>query len=131
MGSIVVGAGQASESIVAMRCPTCHRATTPLFTSRACDYCDGVVDFTAFDRGWVVYGGDPTERHYVFAERAQAQAWRAKKGRETHDILEVISEDGFTWRGTPDGLVADRVYYVYPDHRFEPASDRAFLRPAA
>lgn len=115
-----------------MLCPTCNRPMRALFTSYACDYCDGLAEVD-YHAGFVVHRGsvDFTGRPmYVFRTRTDAAVWRAANNLQSFPIREVLSEYAFHWRrsaGPIDVELADGVYELYPDHRFAPAPNRVFL----
>lgn len=120
-----------------MRCSQCHREMRPLFTSCVCDHCDGLVAVETY-RGFIVYRGPADLRDrslYVFPTRTDAALWRSATGLSHCPILEVLCETPFAWRRSSGSIgdleLADRLYEVYPDHRFPPAPDRAYLAPAA
>lgn len=117
-----------------------------LFISYACDRCDGVTATTgtaaeneSLDfRGFIVFDAQkplPFD-HYVFATRADAAKWRDMNvgyGNPPREIKEVRASRPFRWhpsRGTVRGIIlADRLYEVYPDDKFEPRSNRCALFP--
>lgn len=109
---------------------------TPLFTSVVCDYCDGLKTAEFPYRGYVVWRG-PVERNgreeYVFPTREDAERYRAAVDRLDAEIREVRSETEIQWhsgRGTIRDLqLADHVFTIYPDWRFEPGPYRAYLVP--
>jgi hypothetical protein len=109
----------------------------PLFFSYVCDYCDNPRPDTHY-RGYVVWRDDGVNhgrRHYVFPSRAVAERWRAIRGISDARIVEVLSQDPFNFRpsrGTVKGVeLADRLFEIFPDHRFKPGPNRAFLAPDA
>jgi hypothetical protein len=116
-----------------MRCPACKRSMTALFTSYACDWCDGHKQPIPVARGWVIWrpdpGGEPREC-YVFPTPQMAQYYRRVTQTEG-DIREVLSEQPIPWsdgKGNIKNLrLAERLYTVFPDHRFEPGPFRAYL----
>jgi hypothetical protein len=107
----------------------------PLFTSYACDYCDGVLEVELPYSGYALWdpGATGERTEYVFPTRTEAKRYRAAVNREHHEVRAVRSEHEFTWRvGGGNGgdiVVADHVYTIFPDHRFEPAPNRACLAP--
>ena len=62
-----------------------------------------------------------------------AVIWRSLQGLEEGEVRSVLSEQAIVWRvasGLAAGLVAaDKLYDIYPDHRFPPGPHRAFLAP--
>lgn len=119
-----------------MLCPRCQRPLTPLFTSLACDHCDG-LDEVEYEHGFVVLLEDatfPTGPTYVFRTRTDAARWRAAQGLQQLPIREVLSEVPLRWRkstGTiPDLELADRPFTIHEDHRFPPEDHSAFLAPS-
>jgi hypothetical protein len=108
----------------------------PLFVTYACDFCDGLTKPGLLHRGFVVWRGlHPTgaREEYVFPTRADADRYRSAARLCHYEIREVLSETQIHWhpsRGTIRGLdLADHLYTIYPDHRFEPGPYRAFLAP--
>jgi hypothetical protein len=104
----------------------------PLFTSVVCDYCDGLVDDSGWDTGFVVWRGRaPPTDEYVFATRADAARWKAATGMRDEPILPVRAPLKFRWRqstGTVKGVtLADSLVTIYPDPRFPPGPNRACL----
>jgi hypothetical protein len=116
-----------------MKCLTCHRASKPLFTSYFCEWCDGEVD-TIVDRGFIVYipedlaAGSST---FIFRCQSGAETWRAIKNLEKYPVREVYTPCKIRWmmsKGTMKAVeLADRVFEIYPDHRFPYAENRAYL----
>jgi hypothetical protein len=120
------------------KCPTCKRKMVQLFLTQACDHCDYGIPKDRLHRGFIVAQGvvDPAEeRHeeYVFRTRMDAERWRTAAGRDGQDIREVFSIEAFRWhlsRGTlRDVVLADHMFEIFPDHRYEPLPHRAFLAP--
>ena len=119
-----------------MECPNCNREMVPLFTSFVCDYCDGLVSGTDYYRGYIVCRGPEEVRGrqvYVFRTREDAERWRSVRNLHDHRICEVLSEHDIKWRqsrgSVKDLELADRLFEIYPDHRFEPKPNRAFIAP--
>lgn len=117
-----------------MQCQTCKREMIQLFLTQACDHCDYGVPKERLHRGFVVYRGaneNGTCEEYVFRTRMDAERWRTAAGREGCDIHEVYSLSAFRWhlsRGTlRDVVLADHMFEIFPDHRYEPLPHRAFL----
>ena len=117
-----------------MRCPTCKRPMTALFTSYVCDWCDGLKKPKPVARGWVLWHdeGKSGRELYVFPTREMAEYYRRATGSEG-EVREVLSEFPIQWhsgKGTIQNLrLADRLFTVFPDYRFEPAPYRAYLAP--
>jgi len=118
-----------------MRCPACSRKMTALFTSYVCDWCDGHKKPIPVARGWVIWrrGQTAEEREcYVFPTPQMAEYYRAVTNVEG-DVRQVLSEMPIRWsdgKGNIKNLrLAERLYTIYPDHRFEPGPFRAFLAP--
>ena len=117
-----------------MNCPKCQRPMTLLFTSYACDYCDGLVkDDAEWDRGFIVWRSRPlpTEQ-YVFPTRDDADRWRREyPDTATAPILPVVAPVKFRWRpstGTLRGVtLADHLVTIHADHRFPPSPHHACL----
>ena len=118
-----------------MRCSACKRQMTALFTSYVCDWCDGLRKPLPVARGWVVWRptGDAEEREcYVFPTPQMAEYYRSVTNVEG-EIRQVLSELPIRWsdgKGNIKNLrLAERLYTIYPDHRYEPGPYRAFLAP--
>jgi len=106
----------------------------PLFTSVVCDYCDGLARPAEYFSGFVVWQPERSREGraaYVFRSRTEAELWRSDRSLEEFRIREVLCEFPLAWRvstGTLEGVeVADRLFEIYEDKRFEPAPNRAFL----
>lgn len=117
-----------------MQCQICKREMVQLFLTQACDHCDYGVPKERLHRGFVVYRGandTGTCEEYVFRTRMDAERWRTAAGREGCEIHEVYSLTPFRWhlsRGTlRDVVLADHMFEIFPDHRYEPLPHRAFL----
>jgi hypothetical protein len=118
-----------------MQCQTCKREMNQLFYSQACDYCDYGVPKESLHRGFSVLGKMPvpgtSTSEYVFRTRTDAELWRVASGREGYEICPVYSTTPFRWhlsRGTLRGVVlADSMFEVFADHRYEPLPNRAFF----
>jgi hypothetical protein len=104
----------------------------PLFISYACDHCDGLVDSFDF-RGFICLRKTRTLpcEEYIFATRADAERWRELNGLFEAEIKEVRGDKPFRWqpsRGTIRGIIiADRLFEVFPDHKFESRPNRCFI----
>ena len=115
-----------------MRCTDCNRPMTALLLSYVCDHCDGLqVPSTPYP-GFVVYRGAPegsVREEYVFRTHLDAERWRILSQREECEIREVESSSEFRWRvstgSVKDLELADRLFEIFPDHRYEPAPNRA------
>lgn len=104
-----------------------------LFYSWVCEHCEGLPEGD-YDRGYVVWRDrPPASEEYVFRTKEDAERWRAHKQYGEKPIRIVLSEQPFRWRmsnGTiTDVELADHLFEIYPDHRFEPGPYRAFLAP--
>jgi hypothetical protein len=117
-----------------MLCAKCHRRAIPLFSSLACDWCDGRLERDRLARGYVVYGPEfvgRTPELYVFPNRHHAERWRSANHRHSAEIREVLTDGELVWRrstGILDDLVfADRLFEIHADHRYPFAPNRAFL----
>jgi hypothetical protein len=117
-----------------MYCEKCRRQMVQLFLSQACDHCDYGVPKDRLHRGFVVHrgaGDAPNCEEYVFRTRMDAERWRVAAGREGCEIREVYSLTPFRWhlsRGTlRDVVLADHMFEIFPDHKYEPLPHRAFL----
>ena len=118
-----------------MLCPDCQRPMRLLFTSYACDHCDGLAP-SDLQRGYIVLesttklGRSP---FYVFRTRTDAALWRSAQELQHCPVVEVLTECEVSWRvtsGTLEGVeLADKQFLIYPDHRFPPGPNRAFLAP--
>ena len=117
-----------------MQCPDCKRRMTALFTSYACDYCDGLVSIEWL-RGYVVFRGDDDfERAvYVFPTETDAAIYRSKNGWQQFPIREVRFEHPVPWKNASSALtgvtLAARPFTLYRDHRFEPLQYHCGLVP--
>ena len=80
--------------------------------------------------GWTARGVEAREKRQV----APAERWRELNGLFDAEIREVRGDKPFRWqpsRGTVRGIIlADRLFEICPDHKFEPRPNRAFLAPA-
>jgi hypothetical protein len=118
-----------------MLCSRCESPMTLLFISFVCDYCER-PNFGGMYRGYVVWrhsdDGRP-HRQYVFATFEAAERWQKIRGLVDADVRDVLSREPFRWhqrRGLVKNLeLADKLFEVYPDHRFKPGPNRAFLAP--
>lgn len=115
-----------------MTCPTCKRSMTALFLTTACDYCDYGVAPDKLHRGFIVFGsGSVTVEEYVFQTVADAEAWRVASGRDGCTVRAVYSLVPFRWhlsRGCLQNVtLADHMFEIFPNHRYEPLPHRAFL----
>jgi hypothetical protein len=117
------------------RCPACKRHMTALFTSYVCDWCDGLKKPLPVARGWVVWRtvAEMAEREcYVFPTPQMAEYYRSVTHVEG-EIRQVLSELPIRWsdgKGNIKNLrLAERLYTVYPDHKYEPGAFRAYLAP--
>src|SRR5215467_9868771 len=117
-----------------MLCPACKRRMTPLFTSYACDYCDGLVAIEWL-RGYVVFRGDDDFARpiYVFPSQTDAAVYRSKNGWQQFPLREVHFEHAVPWRKATGALVgvtiAARPFTLHRDHRFEPLPYHCGLAP--
>ncbi len=83
-------------------------------------------------RGWVVWCPRPLPaEEYVFATREDAERWRLIQGLVDCDVREVVAPIPLRFRtttGSVKGLrLADRLVTIFPDHRFPPAPNCAYL----
>lgn len=119
-----------------MNCPMCGRAMLLLFTSYSCDHCESAVPDHCFV-GFIVL--DPkrpvgeSSSYYVFPTKTDAAAWRDKRALGSCELRKVLSETPFEWIAdtlTFKGMtLANRLFEIRADHRFEAAAGRAFLAP--
>jgi hypothetical protein len=113
---------------------------TQLFLTQACDHCDYGVDRACVHRGYLIRGDvDPAEdaedgvlaTAYVFRTTLDAERWRTAAGRENWPIYEALSLTPYRWilsRGTlRDVALADAMFEIFADHRFEALPNRAWL----
>ncbi len=116
-----------------MDCPVCKRRMVELFISKACDHCDYSPNTDRMYRGYIVFNPawEKGDEAYVFRNTVDAERWRTAAGREGHVIRTVFSMAPFKWhlsRGTlRDVVLADHMFEIFPDHRYEPLPHRAFL----
>jgi hypothetical protein len=108
----------------------------PLFTSYACDYCDGLAE-PEYDRGYIVLQGAHqlgNSPFYLFRTRTDAALWRSSQDLQDFPIVEVLTECNVRWRMTSGSLegveLADRPFTIYWDHKFPPGPYRGFLSQA-
>ncbi len=119
-----------------MQCPNCNRPMTALFFSCVCDYCDGVINEDEFDVGYVVWRNRqmPSEE-YVFPTVSDAERWREANRLGDCRIVQVRAPVSFHWRvstgNLSDLVTADRLVTIYPDHRFPPEPNRAYIAGSA
>lgn len=117
-----------------MQCKSCKREMVQLFLSQKCDYCDYGLPLERLHRGFIVFRqmqGPGVREEYVFRTGMDAERWRTAAGREDCEIREIYSLTPYRWhlsRGTlRDVALADHMFEIYPDHRYEPLPHRAFL----
>lgn len=105
----------------------------PLFISFVCDYCDGLEeDDAGWEGGWVVWRGRPLPaEEYVFATFDDAARWKELQGLADAPIVRVLAPHKFRWRKSTGSIkdltMADRMVTIYPDRRFPPAPNRAYI----
>jgi len=77
----------------------------------------------------------PPSEEYVFRSREDAERWCKHRGHEVKAIRIVLTESTFRWKmsagSVTDVELADHLFEIYADHRYEPKPFRAFLAPAA
>lgn len=102
-----------------MKCPVCDYPMTALFTSYACDRCDGLVAGSSKFEGWVVWDVKETADtclKYVFKYVDHAERWRDLNQMYDCDICLVVSDHPFGWyegTGIIKGVtIADRLVKV-------------------
>lgn len=114
-----------------MRCASCGRPMTALFSSYVCDWCDGLKKLEARSRGYVVWSGVEGLEHYVFPSRDDAERYMDAIGLSSQEIREVFSEEEFVWqrsRGTvKDITLAKFRYVVWTTSRFPAGKHQAWL----
>ena len=118
-----------------MRCTDCERPLLALFYTMVCESCTAAPA----GRFHVAYAvieeapRDAVQLTYVWRTRHDAVRWRTIRGDESRPVHAVLSEHPFVWReasGSAEGLiVGSQLCEIYPDHRFPPAENRAFLAP--
>jgi hypothetical protein len=117
-----------------MRCPDCKRPMTVLFTSCACDWCDGLVPIV-WQHGFVVFRGDDDFARpvQVFPSQGDAAVYRSKNGWHEYPIREVLFELRVRWKRATHALagvtIAARPFTLHRDHRFEPLPFHCYLVP--
>jgi hypothetical protein len=112
---------------------------SPLFTSFACDFCDGLVEEPANYSGWVVLDAIPGrdgKRAFVFPSVQMAERYRAHSATmQDARVYEVYSTVPLVWtkgRGTIKDLqLAEGGHTVFPDHRHPRGPRMVHLRPAS
>lgn len=115
-----------------MKCSVCGNAMVLLFTSAACDWCEGKTEVTGLHVGYVVWRGllGPWFPQYVFENEASAKRWQVLQNVHDGEVRRVLSTESFTWRdGHGDVRFADHLYEVFPDAKFRPAPHRVWLAP--
>lgn len=109
---------------------------TALFTSYACDYCDGLVSIS-WQRGYVVFRGDDDFGRpiYVFPSQTDAAVYRSRNGWQQYPLREVRFEQAVPWKQASGSLagvtLAARPFTLHRDHRFEPLPYHCGLVPSA
>ena len=117
-----------------MRCPDCKRDMLLLLASYVCDHCDGKTEETYYP-GYIVYHPERMASggvFYVFRKAVGAARWRSEQNLQRCHIRKVYSLDPFVWttsRTDPKTELAETPFTVFPDHRYEPKPNRAFLVP--
>jgi hypothetical protein len=117
-----------------MLCPACKRRMTALFTSYACDYCDGLVPIQWL-RGYAVFRGDEDFARviYVFPTQTDAAIYRSTNAWQRYPIREVRFERPILWKHAGGSLagvtIAARPFTLHRDHRFEPLPYHCSLVP--
>lgn len=119
-----------------MRCNKCDYPMTALFTSYACDRCDGLVPGGTKHTGWVVW--DPSDKHtclkYVFRYHDTAEKWQTLNQLSGCELREVESDHEFSWyigNGIIAGVIlADRLIEVHTSRysdSYVPGPYKAYL----
>lgn len=118
-----------------MRCTDCERPLLALFYTMVCESCTAAPT-GRFHVAYAVIEEAPADAvllTYVWRTRHEAVRWRTIRGDESRPIHAVLSEYPFVWReasGSAEGLtVGSQLCEIYPDHRFPPADNRAFIAP--
>lgn len=121
-----------------MKCDICQRDLRPLFRTYYCEYCDTKDSDTppgTWYSGWVCYRpeGSRILNYCVFPNRKDTEKWKAVNDIKDGEVREVYSETPFTFKkssGILKGIsIADSLYEVYPDHKYDPKPYRAFVKP--
>lgn len=115
-----------------MRCEVCKREMTALFLTWVCDYCDGLRDTGPTSTGWIVWRRRPPgSEEYVFRSPEDAERWREVSGLGDCAIRKVETEAQIHWRkstgNVEDVELADHLFQIFADHRYEPGPHRAHL----
>lgn len=119
-----------------MLCTACKRPLRPLFTSLACDYCDGLAQVSWLS-GFIVFRGeeDFSRPVYVFPTRTDAAMYRQLKRWQAYPIREIRFEHPVRWKlalgNLQDVTLAARPFELFRDHRFPSTPYAGFLVPIA
>ena len=124
-------------------CKTCSYPLRPLFTSLACDQCDGIVKPPTFERGWVLWDslGDNAQALLVFRSYHDAHTFQGTLDHLSmaeKEIKSVQLEQHTSWYFGHIGVSNGQQYTVSSKYvwvvrsRFDfrpPNRDTAFILP--
>ena len=106
-----------------------------MFFSRTCEYCASKPDIEKCHVGYIIVQDEITdggEFHYVFPTIGCAYRWQFYQSK-IGTIRKILSYEEFVWRKprgtTRDIELADRMFEVFPNHKFMQGHGRAFLAP--
>lgn len=117
-----------------MRCQDCTRPMALNFTDYVCEWCASDLEDLLLYTGFIVLTDERLHSpHYVFENISGAKRWRAANDLDDSALRKVLSPRRFRWRpskGRLTGLsVANRLYHVVPDHKFDPKMPYVILAP--
>src|SRR5215813_6529336 len=108
---------------------------TLLFTSYACDYCDGLIHVDWLS-AFIVFRGDAdfTRPVNVFPTRTDAALFRQLNGwGRLYQVREIYYQHPVEWKAGTGKLVginiAPQAFELYRDHRFESRPYTGYLVP--
>lgn len=96
----------------------------PLFTTYACDFCDG-LEQVDYNEGWIVYNAnrvDTGDLFYVFKNKLCAAMWRDLQGLAGYPVRKVLTEYDLRWKTTPvdeNIEIADVPFEIYSSHKYK------------
>jgi hypothetical protein len=106
---------------------------TALFYSLECRFCNNDLKGYYYVGYIVVRAGDnfPISSMYVHQGLNDVKKWQELGIQGS--VKAVLSQSPFTWTLSPllAITVADSLYTVYADHKYEPGPQKAFLAPHA
>ena len=117
-----------------MECPDCRRTMSLGFSEYVCEWCTSKLEELRFHEGYVAMDDARLfTPHYVFLMQEEARQWAHAEGMDERKVVKVLSPNRFRWmksRGKIPGLViADRLYCIAPDHRFDPVESQVIIAP--